>query len=243
MKKFNITILLTVALILFSFTVVQAQKSYSVEICNVDKKAIIDYLVNSAAQNGFTLINVNDYQVTMKKDDERFLSKLYYGSHFNRTPEVRFYFTIAQTGNNVRLAVESRMVTNPGSGFEKSEVIDNDDTQKMLDNFKANVERSTVTDKPQEQGINPLNIVGFNVDKNIINNKCLVVNNIDINGNAYRSGLRKGDFIKEINDLSVSNMNSFDLSTFLKWQREREIKLLIISADTNEEKTLVFDKQ
>lgn len=240
MKKLKIIMLLSAILVLFSFTIVQAQKTYSVEICNVEKKAVIDFIANNAVKNGVTILTINDYQLILKKDDDRFMDKMLYGSRFNRTPEIRISFNFSQNGNNVIVSVESRMVTNPNSAYEKSEVIDTDETQKMLNQFKTNIERTTLPINQKE--IDPLTVAGFTVSQNT-DNKYLTVKVIKISSNAFNAGLRKGDIIKSINGFSIANMQNFDFSSFLKSQKDDQITLLVVKQDTNEEKILIFDKQ
>lgn len=227
--------LLISCLLLGNVTTAYAAKIYSVDINNVDKKETIECMVNELISHGFNIVTTNDYMIVCRKDVDDFMARVLYGSRFNSTPESRMTINFAQIGNNVKATAEFRVVTNPNSAFERSQVIENKDIQQMLDRFKIYMEQNHTKTK--------FVVAGFVVKADSRDeNGYLIVKNVMPNGNAFKAGLRQGDIILQINNKSVISMSDTDIASELKGTLGTKISLHFKSPDSPEKKTITFEK-
>ncbi|XGB40244.1 MAG: hypothetical protein LVT47_06005 [Cyanobacteria bacterium LVE1205-1] len=87
----------------------------------VTKKQVIDQIVSSKLEKGMQIKNVNDYGVTVsKRIDDSFIASLLYGSRYDSYPEARITYNVVEQGASVKVYSRIEIITNPGSGFEKS---------------------------------------------------------------------------------------------------------------------------
>jgi len=87
MKKLVRLITLVSLLFVFTNTCI-ANTPFVVDIEDVDKKAIAEFIVNDMVKQGFNIINTNEYQVSFRRDVTNFWAQALYGSQFNSTPEL-----------------------------------------------------------------------------------------------------------------------------------------------------------
>lgn len=206
MSRKIITISLLTIVLIFSFTfVANASKIYNVTLNNVDKKPAIDLMLDEIMSNGFNIISANDYQLLVKKDADDFWVRVFYGSRFNSTPEIRMNINFVQLDNNTRVAAEAKIVTNPNSAYEKSQPIENNEIQKMLDRFKNNAEKKYGKKTSNEERINSF---GFIYATGLIDG-CIFVSQITPGSVAEKTGLSFGDKICKLDDRPIFNVNEF----------------------------------
>ncbi|MGE0388449.1 MAG: hypothetical protein AB7Q97_27305 [Gammaproteobacteria bacterium] len=90
-------------------------------IAGVTKKQAIDEIVAGKLSRGMTIREVNDYGVTVAAPiNNSILASIIYGSSYDRTPEARIHYNVVDHEDGVRIYSRAEMVTNPGSGFERS---------------------------------------------------------------------------------------------------------------------------
>ena len=90
-------------------------------IAGVTQKQVIDQIVAIKLQKGMQIRSVNDYGVTVsKRIGESFMASLVYGSSYDSNPEARITYNVVEDGDAVRVYSRTEIITNPGSGFEKS---------------------------------------------------------------------------------------------------------------------------
>lgn len=99
---------------------VTASGNPEVTIQNVDRRAIVNRMVEAIVERGNQVRQVTDYSVTaVKRVDRNFGAALLYGSRYDSVPEARLHFTLVDVAGGVRVFARAEMVTNPGSAFER----------------------------------------------------------------------------------------------------------------------------
>ncbi len=93
-----------------------------VVIQGVSRKQVIDAIVEAELNKGMQLRSVNEYGVVVaRKIDGSFMASLLYGSRYDSIPEARIHYNVVEVGSSsVKLFSRLDMVTNPGSGFERT---------------------------------------------------------------------------------------------------------------------------
>jgi hypothetical protein len=91
-----------------------------VTIQRATRPQIQSALVQELAANGATLKSTNEYQLVFSKPDQSIGSSIAYGTSFAPTPELRLTFTFADSAGGVRVFGQAAMVSNPGSGYERT---------------------------------------------------------------------------------------------------------------------------
>lgn len=90
-------------------------------IPDVKIKQVIDQIVFRKLEKGMQIKNVNDYGVTVsKRIDDSFMASFLYGSRYDSNPEARITYNVVEQGTSVKVFSRIEIITNPGSGFEKS---------------------------------------------------------------------------------------------------------------------------
>lgn len=231
MRKLIISLMFV--LLLSILGTAHASKVYSTDINNVDKKVVIDFMINELLSKGFNLVTVNNYQVIVRKDIDNIMLRALYGSRYNTTPEVRMSLNFIQLDKVVRVGAEARVVTNPNSAFEKSEVIESNETQKMLDRFKNSIEqkyaKNTESSDPS---------YGFKYATGLIG-ECVFVSQVIPGSSAEKEGLTFGDKISKINGVTISSIESF--TDALKGPAGSRIQITL-KLDAGQEKTINLEK-
>lgn len=196
-------------------------------IINTNKKDVIQYILEFSIPSGWTIINVNDYQVSIKRDEKDLLKSFMYGSTFNVTPETRFIFNLVENKNNVIINVEGKIVTNPNSGFEKY----TNYPDKLLQEFVNRIAKAF-------EGYWGY---GFDLDKKIIN---YYVTDVTYKSNAFKSGLEVGDKIIKINDYYAKQIDYCDLSDYINaYNSDSKLNLIIRKPNQKENIQLVIPAQ
>jgi len=207
MRK-RIILLIVMISLMITISIASAAKVYSVDINNVDKKQAIDYIANEMIGNGFNIISANEYMLVCRRDVDNIWAKVFYGSKFNSTPEIRMYLNFAQINNVLKVTAEARVVTNPNSAFENSQVIENKDTQLMLNRFKDSIEQK---DNTHQSG----NISNNNPPFGFVYADALIggyifVSKVIPSSDADKVGLKFGDRITKVNSKAITTINNFN---------------------------------
>lgn len=185
--------LITLVSLLFVFTnTCTANTPVVVDIENVDKKAIAEFIVNDMVKQGFNIMNTNEYQVSFRRDVTNFWAQVLYGSQFNSTPELRTYFNLSQSGVNTRITADIKVVTNPNSGFENYTVVTNNKWQEYLDGIK--------------KYFNGYSSYGFTCSEKK-QDDCFKITEIVPGGPADKAELKVGDMISKLNGATVEDLN------------------------------------
>lgn len=230
-NRMNMNLIIALLALLFTLPgicIVHASKVNSVDISNVDKKTVIDYMVNELLGRGFNIITVTDYQAILRKDVDDFKMRLLYGSRYNTTPEFRISFNFVQIADIVKVTAESRIVTNPNSSFEQSQVISGNDTQKMLERYKVSLEQKHAEPSFGFKYVSTL--MGGNV----------FINDITAGSSADKAGLKYGDRVIKINGTIITDISTF--SDALKGPAGSRIQLTL-KLDNGDEKNLEIEKK
>lgn len=163
-----------------------------VEINNIDKKTVMDKIVSDMVSGGYQIATVSDYHIMFRQDVKDEAAKFLYGSDFNNTPELRITFSVVQAGQNVKVSYDGKIVSNPGSAYEKlKDITDNPTLQTYLTSLKQYFD----------------GFVGYGLG--IVpekKNKCFEIASISKGSSAEAEGLAVGDLISEINGGSTSAM-------------------------------------
>lgn len=103
-------------------------------------------LVDAMTTAGFSITRSNDYQLVFDRPTEGVMVALLLGSQYDAIPNARVSFTITELNRSVRVVADIKMVTNPGSAFERltdwNKSKDAVDVQKALHLLQENLAQS-----------------------------------------------------------------------------------------------------
>jgi len=105
-------------------------------ISNVTKKQVLDRIVSAKLSKGMQIKSSDDYGVVVAKKDESLAGALLYGSQYDGTPEMRVRYSVIEQDSGVKVFSRAEMVTNPGSGYERT----NDATAQYFDQMQSELE-------------------------------------------------------------------------------------------------------
>lgn len=165
---------------------------FQVEIKDVDKKAVGEYLMSDMVLSGYNILSSLESQVAFRKDVTNIWAQVLLGSRFNGTPELRAYFNMVPMNGGVLVTADVRIVTNPNSGFEHYTVITNKEWQQYLDlvqryfNGYVGYGFSYATSKKDD---------------------CLQVVSVVPGGPIDRAGIRVGDLISSVHGTAVGDVS------------------------------------
>jgi len=186
-KKVLILAIIVLLLLVPSFCLAM----FSVEIDDVDRKPVADFLVKDLVGKGYQILSAGEYQIAVRKDVDNFWGQVFFGSRFNTVPEVRAYFNLVQSGTKLMITSEVKIVTNPNSGFENYTPVTNKDCQEYLDGVKRYFN----------------GYVGYGIDWDAkMKDDCLKITFISHDGPADKAGLKVGDLISKVKGLSVGDL-------------------------------------
>lgn len=97
-----------------------------VTIPNTTRRQVVDAIVDLAHQGKGRVKSVSDYSVVIgrKMDGSAsgdFIAGVLFGSNYDRTPEARATFNVLEYSGGTKVYASSDLVTNPGSGFERTQ--------------------------------------------------------------------------------------------------------------------------
>lgn len=168
-----------------------ANTVYSVDINDIDKKAVAEYLVRDLINDGYNILSTNENQVAVRRDVDDFWGQVFYGSRFNTVPEVRAYFNLVQIGADTQVTAEYRIVTNPNSGFEHYTVMNKKKIQEYLDTIKIYFN----------------GYIGYGLSwETKKSDKCLKIGNVFPGGPADKANLKAGDMISKVQGYAVDEI-------------------------------------
>ena len=106
-------------------------------IANATRKAALDAIVAAKLQKGLEIKSATHYAVTAAGKVQGSLgASLLFGSRYDSTPEARITYSVVDVPGGIRVYSRVDMVTNPGSGFERS----TDITDQMATRLQAELE-------------------------------------------------------------------------------------------------------
>ena len=88
-----------------------------ITIAGATRQAVANYIADSAAAKGFTIVEMTDSRVRMENQGGM-REALLIGSSFNTTPVYRYTYTLLDAAGGVRVLLDSKLVTIPPSVFE-----------------------------------------------------------------------------------------------------------------------------
>lgn len=113
-----------------------------VTIESSDTGEIKSQLVNRMIDRGYTITRDTDYLIAFDRPVDAagggLMVGLLFGSRYDGTPNARISFTLSKMGDRVRVVADMRIVTNPGSAFERTtEVNQNADSLGVFDMLRS----------------------------------------------------------------------------------------------------------
>ena len=110
-----------------------------VTLYGITKKQFFDNVAATATINAYEIREVNDYNMVLAKKNTSFGAAVLFGSSYNSTPEERITLTVIEVQHGIRIFATCKIVTNPGSAFEKTTTSSNfRGIQAELEKMKAN---------------------------------------------------------------------------------------------------------
>ncbi len=225
MKKY-LQLIIAIMLVFIIVSNSFATNLFTTEINDADKKQVVDIIINDLISWGYSVLTINEYQLSFRKDMDNSMAQIFLGSNFNRTPELRATFNIVSINNNVKITLEVKAVTNPNSGFEHYTPITHASWQTYLNGVKGK--------------FNGYTIYGIAVPEKK-KNRAFEIFEITNNSSAEKEGLVKGDLILMINDIKTSTLRHQEFLSYLDGPIGSTIKLSIKSLDGTE-KTVILTK-
>jgi hypothetical protein len=117
MKK---TFAILIMIVLFIFSASTVFGASGIVIKNIDKKIVVEKLIEDLITKNYTIVSTSEYQVTVSQQLKGAL-KFAYGTRINPNPIERTTFNIVQINADVKITIDEKIVVNPNSGFERSE--------------------------------------------------------------------------------------------------------------------------
>jgi len=115
--------LVFVSLVLFGCATTQTLKTPSGKpeftFYKVQRKELANAILNRMITKGYSVKQVTDYTIVMRKAETGILTGALFGSRYDSTPERRITFTFVEVDSGIRTIIADQIVTNPGSAFEK----------------------------------------------------------------------------------------------------------------------------
>lgn len=191
------------------------------------KKDVIDMVVGNFVNDGFTVGSANDYQVTFEKPVTNFLTRALYATPAYPTPYYRVIVNFAPTNGGLKLVLNAQIVSNPNSGHEKIA----DDTSISYDNYINSL--SDYFSRYVGVGMN----LFLEKDGDYIK-----AGTITKGGSADKNGVKTGDLIVSVNDISCKTMDVLTLNKMFKDAKQGDkFKLLLKNGEENREVTIEVD--
>lgn len=205
-------LLLTCALVSLLGNVCYADV-YSVDITGVNKKAIVDKVANDmVSTNGFLIANINEYQAIFRKDMTAAADQLRYGSNYNRIPEYRLSCNFTQGPSGVRVTMEPKVVTNPGSAYESysplkdATVLNYLNRLKYYFNNRIDTGLEWITKKKGD---------------------CVEIVGVAKNSSAEKAGIVVGDLIAKIDGTPVKELSMDKFMAIMSGPEGKQINLIL----------------
>jgi hypothetical protein len=112
---------------------------------NADESVICGMITEKMIDKGYFVKNSGNKLLVFDRPIEGVLAGMVYGSRYDSTPNSRVSYSINTYDGKTRVVVSFAVITNPGSGYEKTTPFDNHkDTieyKVMLDNMKARLSK------------------------------------------------------------------------------------------------------
>lgn len=105
------------------------------------KSAFIEAMI----ERGYNLMDDSSHRLVFEKEESSLGASLAYGSQFDHTPAWRVSYTLLRKSDDAtRVIADCRIVTNEGSGFEKTTDLSKDkssvDLFRMMQELEASLE-------------------------------------------------------------------------------------------------------
>lgn len=114
---------------------------------SAEKTVVKAELLNRAVTNGWKITRETDSMVTVEKANPDFLSNALLASRWDPQTELRIEYTLIESGNATRILADPSIITNAGTGLERSMAITNNQVNEgirlELENIKVYIEYHT----------------------------------------------------------------------------------------------------
>lgn len=111
-------------------------------VLGATKKQVIDLLVRSKLEKRMQVRDVSEYGFTaIGRLEGNFAASLLFGSRYDTVPAARLQYSVVEVPGGVKVFVRAEIVTNPGSGFERSTDMTSaagPDIRRELEELQAN---------------------------------------------------------------------------------------------------------
>ncbi|MBW1953568.1 MAG: hypothetical protein JRI66_10875 [Deltaproteobacteria bacterium] len=109
---------------------------------NASREEVINALTDEMIMQGYQTKSITDYTLVFGKEEKSGAGQIFYGSRFNPFPEQRVTYTLLKLPEGIRVVATVKLVTNPGSGYEKATDFTYGwnyakDVQRILDRVKS----------------------------------------------------------------------------------------------------------
>ena len=92
-------------------------------IRNVEQNKIVNLLNNEMIKQGYIIKETTKHKLVYEKDVESLATSVVYGSEYDSTPRYRIILNLVKYETKIRVIGTIKIVTNPGSAYEKTEDI------------------------------------------------------------------------------------------------------------------------
>ena len=122
-------------------------RKVEVTINNATNAQVAPLIINNMINFGYNISRSNDYMIVFEKSTDNVMASLFYGSRYDSQPNARITYSLAQLNNNVRVVADFKLVTNPGSAYERvtdfNESKETINYQRMLNDIKTQFMQQT----------------------------------------------------------------------------------------------------
>lgn len=122
-----------------------------VTVRSASRKEVVDMLTSSMINAGYSVRNITDYTAEYSKRlSDSVGAQVLFGSRYDSVPEARAHFDVLENQQGVRVVGTLRLITNPGSAFER--VTDFSRSSKDAQSYQQMLEQIKWTFDSRETG-------------------------------------------------------------------------------------------
>lgn len=106
------------------------------------REDVVAALIADMAAQGYPLVQSSENLLVFGRRDDSVMAMAIYGSRYDRVPESRVSYSVAETQGLISVRGTAAMVTNPGSGYERNHNVTGNASRWMY-NTLARVKTAT----------------------------------------------------------------------------------------------------
>lgn len=167
-----------------------------VTIPNADLEEIKNLLTQNAIDWGYHVREVTDYRAVYEKRGEGTGEAILFGSTYDPFPLYRLQYDLLPQGEAVRIVGNLAVVTNPGSGYERTQDLSKGKSGVQIQDFLTRL-ASYYTGYKQIEG---RGTIGVQIDQDD-----LTILKVDAGSPAEQAGLQVGDRIVAVDGEPVAD--------------------------------------